>query len=211
MTTTVIIDIKYATGVDFSEIKFFDANESLISVTNFSYNLTSGSLNLHNRFGNEGATLTTALIDNNTNTKLWTGDDIVGTFSFTMNTEPKYYQFVYSWNADETRNLVHWDVLVDGNITSTENFRNIATYSNPPGGSNYDGKTFPEYLHPNDSSNKYYYIQGHPDKSTVVIDVKSTYNGIDLQEIKFFDANENQIDAYTQAVALSTAVYNDFE
>tara|TARA_Y100000022_G_scaffold117449_1_gene101444 strand:- start:229 stop:3543 length:3315 start_codon:yes stop_codon:yes gene_type:complete len=211
MSTVVTIDIKYATGIDFSEIKFFDTNESLISVTDFSYNLTSGSLNLHNRYGNEGATLTTALIDNNTDTKIFTGDTIVGTFSFTMNTQPEYYQFVYSWNADETRNLVHWDILVDGTISATENFRNIAAYASPPNGSTYDAQTFPEYLHPNDSSNKYYYINGHPDKSTVVIDIKSTYNGIDLQEIKFFDANENQIDAYTQAISTSTAIYNDFE
>ena len=35
MSTVVTIDIKYATGVDFSEIKFFDTNESLISVTDF--------------------------------------------------------------------------------------------------------------------------------------------------------------------------------
>jgi hypothetical protein len=211
MTSTIVLDIKYSTGFDFSEIKFFDGSENSISVTDFSYNLTSGSFNVDNRTGTEGATLLNAIIDNNTSTKLWTGDDIVGTLTFSMNTEPTYYQFVYSWNSDITRNLVHWDILVDGSVTATENFRNIKAYADPVHTDVYDDETFPEYLHPNDPVNKYYYINGHPDKTTVTIDIKSVYSGIDLAGIKFFDASENQIDAYTQAINFSTAVYNDFD
>jgi hypothetical protein len=209
--TSVVLDIKYSTGFDYSEIKFFDDNENLITITDFSYNLTSGSFNVDNRTGTEGGTLLNALIDSNTSTKLFTGDDIVGTLTFSMNTEPKYYQFVYAWNSDITRNLVHWDILINGNITATENFRNIKAYANPDSTDVYDDETFPEYLHPNDSVNKYYYINGHPDKTTVTIDIKSVYGGMDLAGIKFFDASENQIDAYTQAINLSTAVYNDFD
>ena len=211
MTSTIVLDIKYSTGFDFSEIKFFDGSENSLSVTDFSYNLTSGSFNVDNRTGTEGATLLNAIIDNNTSTKLWTGDDIVGTLTFSMNTEPTYYQFVYSWNSDITRNVVHWDILVDGSVTATENFRNIKAYADPVHTDVYDDETFPEYLHPNDPVNKYYYINGHPDKTTVTIDIKSVYSGIDLAGIKFFDANENQIDAYTQAINFSTAVYNDFD
>ena len=210
MSTTVIIDIKNSKGIDLSEIKFFDTNKNYINIVSFSYNLTSGSLNTDQTQGNT-ATLNTALIDNNTGTKIWTGDSIVGTFTFTMNTQPVYYQFFYSWNADITRNLLHWDILVDNNITSTENFRNIANYANPPNTAVYHDKIFPKYLHPDDSSNEYYYINGNPNKSTFVLDIKFTYDGIDLQEIKFFDSNENQIDAYTQAIALSHPVYNDFD
>ena len=211
MSTTVVLDIKYSTGFDYSEIKFFDSSENSISITDFSYNLTSGSFNVDNRTGTEGATLLNAIIDNNTSTKLWTGDDIVGTLTFSMNTEPTYYQFVYSWNSDITRNLVHWDILVNGSVTATENFRNIKAYANPDSTDVYDDETFPEYLHPNDPVNKYYYINGHPHKTTVTIDIKSVYSGIDLAGIKFFDASENQIDAYTQAINFSTAVYNDFD
>ena len=211
MSITVSIDIKYATGMDLSEIKFFDTNEDLISITSFSYNLSSGTLNTDNQQGNEGATLSTALIDNNTGTKIYTGDDIVGSLTFTMNTQPKYYQFVSSWNSDRTRNLVHWDILVGGNVTSTENFRNIAAYANTPTNAIYHGETFPEYLHPNDPDNKYYYIDGNPNKTTVVIDIKNVYNGVDLQEIQFFDTDENQIEAYTQSIALTKPIYNDNE
>ena len=48
----------------------------------------------------------------------------------------------------------------------------------------YDSQSLPGFLHHGDDSNKYYYINGHPDKMTLVIDIKNTYSGMDLQEIK---------------------------
>ena len=33
--------------------------------------------------------------------------------------EPKYYQFVYSWNQGPYRTIYRWDVKINGTITKT--------------------------------------------------------------------------------------------
>jgi hypothetical protein len=73
----------------------------------------------------------------------------------------------------------------------------------------YDGQLLPQFLHSGDSINKYYYINGHPYNSTVTIEILEVYDGMDLAGIKFFDASENQIDAYTQSISFSENVYDE--